>query len=191
MAIEIDVIYAATVKQRPDVSAIVDLTGALGSTMASGTVSEEIGLDATASGARLALRGDISAVVDPSGLGKRLIMVTNDQTSPYDSYSYREFYWYMESTWTMEYYEEIIHPTPLTTPDAYGDTSVEMPLSVSSTVTVVPIVSIELPDAPQPPPPAEPSGNFPMPTAGGIIVRAVPGIAVQVDTPVIVDGRPT
>jgi len=49
---------------------------------------------------------------------------------------------------------------------------------------------LRLPPRPAPAPP-ETAGNFPMPQSGGLTVRALAGKTVTMDTPVIVNGRPT
>lgn len=193
MAIEVRVVLASTARQRPDVSAVVDLNGTLGSTRASGQVRMIVDPYATATGARIALSGDVSFVADPGATPKRYIIADVDDTSPYNhNATQRPFIWYCSPySYYMEYYEVIIHPTDLVVDDIYDEAAQLMEMDVSSTLTVVSTVGAELPSPPAPPPAQEPSGDFPMPASGGIVIRAVPGIAVQMDDPVIVDGRPT
>jgi hypothetical protein len=51
-------------------------------------------------------------------------------------------------------------------------------------------VRVKLPSKPLPAPP-EAAGNFPMPQSGGLTIRALAGKTVTMNTPVIVDGKPT
>jgi hypothetical protein len=191
MAISVDVLLVSTVRQRPDVSAVVELTGSLGSTRASGTLSAVVEPSGSLSGGRLAMSGSVSAVVEPSGSGNRLLMITEDSTSPYDALSYYSYPWYVETDGANVYYENVEHPLDTAVEDFYGVTPSFLEVSPSSTLTIVPVLAPVVPSFPATPAPPDESGDYPLPAAGGMIVRALPGIAVQVDTPVIVDGRPT
>lgn len=192
MAINVDVVLVSTVRQDLDLTVDVELEGGLGSTNTGSDVDVDVDLLATASGAYIALQGSIDVDADLSGAGQRLLMVSVDNEWPFDDpISYRPFHWYMETTWTMEYYEEIVRSASFATEDVYGQEVIPMSLLVSNSLAVVPIATIDIPDPPAAPPGPEPGGDFPIPAYGGMIVRAVPGIAVQVDTPVIVNGRPT
>ena len=61
------------------------------------------------------------------------------------------------------------------------------PLERNAKWALLPVLAPVVPSFPATPAPPDESGDYPLPAAGGMIVRALPGIAVQVDTPVIVD----
>lgn len=194
MAIEVDVQLVSTVQQRPDVSAIVDLEGALGSSFVSGSLEVEDEIVASATGAYLALSSDVSFDAGVSGLGKRLIIpkettITSDTTGAVGAYY--TYFWDLDYAGYNVYEPNVLRPTVMVVEDYYGFSQDVMTMSPSVSLSVSPVAPLIIPARPAAPLPLDENDEYPMPVAGGMVVRAIPGIAVQVDTPVIVDGKPT
>ena len=174
------------------ISLVVDPTGGLGTDKINNAnltdkVSAVVDFTATLTGGYEALSGDISAVVDASAartMGWPQVPSSNNQME----------WWTEDSPWYMPLLY-VVHPVVLSETDAEFDpptTTYELTVHPVQTVNVGAIPSLVVPDPPAPAPPAPPEdpGNFPMPTAGGLSLRVLHGVVVDMDTPTITDGIP-
>jgi hypothetical protein len=173
----------------PSISVTVDPVGLLGITgtnSRTGDTSAVVDMTGTLTGGLDVMYGDISFVADP--VASRTIGWVESAPLSYG--------WYTEDGNWNNPWQYIIHQVPV----AYYDQDYDPPLldyamsvSVSDSVSVqgVPGVTIPAPPAPAPPAPPEAPGDFPMPVAGGVVVRAQYGIVVDMDTPTITDGMPS
>jgi hypothetical protein len=172
------------------ISLTVDPAGGLGTTKLNNAnltdkVSAVVDLTGTLTGGRLAMRSDISVTMDPSAVPTKIFVQTLQNTYEWGL----ETSYYRLAPWGFILWER----TLTSTDELYGETSYGLPMvgDVYATATMTYPATVPAPPAPAPPAPPEDPGNFPMPVSGGIVVRALPGIAVSVDAPVITDGKPS
>jgi hypothetical protein len=188
MSLELDVQLQARPKYESSISNDVTLDAALGTTHGGATLDVDVDISGDLSGGiptqiGTATATDVGRTVTAAGMRVRVNSVQSSYGWDFDSSPYGILPFYIVHRIALADYDTDYDPPARTY-------HLQVPISPAVTVNAIPQLVIPDPPAPAPPAPPEDPGNFPMPTAGGLSLRVVHGVVLDMDTPTITDGIP-
>lgn len=185
ISIDLDLVARPRILSGPSITETIGIAGGLGTDQLNSAalvdpVSTVVDLTGDLTGGRLALRGTISTETDLSTSRRRLWV----QSAPTNYAMYPE----SADPWVWLYRTRtMLDPTDQENPVV----SAQVIVRSNVDTWIAPAMTIPDPPAPAPPEDPEEPGNFPIPSYGGVTIRALHGVVVDMDPPVIDDGIPT